>query len=1457
MSLNLNMNSSSSNFFSGLSNKFDGNLKDYPVWKMQMMAFLDMYGLSDYIDKPLSEIQESRGIEECSVSKNINLRDGEEKSQVKLEADTLKKKNDTNEKSSKAYAAILFSMTKDQARLFLKVPRGNAYELWLKIVKKYERDTVASKADTINALYECKMTKNESFDLFVSRIEVLVSRLSAMNEHFSDSQTLLVLFRGLPMEYQPTIQALKVNKSLTFEDACDHIRDCQESMKSNEVRFNGAATAHYTHGSKEQGGNQLKYRKTYNNKCFTCGKPGHNFYQCSKNKDAKKCSHCNMLGHTLEECRKKNKTKSNDVSVSLLMSAMKVTEGDNTAINQLKFKSSWILDSGATHHLTNDRAQMFNVKRLSRGEMIQLTTASGNVIEIEEMGCVKYKAKHSDQDITLNNVCYAPNLATNLISVSTIVNSGAQVRFGQQSATIHKNGKMVLEIPKEGNLYVLEQKNKVEIISTQSAMLGTVTSSTDSQSVNVGKIDSVLWHNRLGHLAQSGLKKLVEAQCVNGLSQLNVKDIKENTDLCEGCIYGKSHRDSFGNSISDEYQAKEINDRAHADLYGPINVNSDGDPITLLYGGKYLLTITDEKSRKIFGFILRAKSDAEEHIISWCNQAMIKTGKPLKEFHSDDGGEFRSTKLSDYFKSKGIKRTITNKGTPQHNGIAERVNRTVNEMATSMLHHAKLPLVFWPEAVLTAIYIRNRCITSGNKLNKTPEEIWSGSKPNIEHLKVFGCNAYVHVQKDDRDNKFSRKAKPGIFLGYDSEKLGYRVFNLENNSVIVSRDVQFDENKFTHGAEYMVNWKKVSEQRDNDDEIWEQLFPDPDESNSSVMNNISKIYPSAQEDESKETDNDGKSQDIIDDDLNEQESNDARAYKEFMYSNDPKDLIIEGKRNRRPFNDMMPMLSDNPLANLAYAFGGVCCSAIMDDPLTYEQAIHSREKEQWKQAMDLEYNSLMTNNTWELTELPKHSKAIGCKWIYKKKLKSDGTVERFKARLVAQGFSQQEGIDYNETFAPVVRYKTLRIILAIVTHMDLELHQLDVETAFLNANIQETVYMKQPKGYTKGSHHGQNLVCKLKKTLYGTKQAPHEWNNELNGFIVNELKFKRCLSDTCVYFKRSKNGNIIILAVFVDDIITAFSLSDMSEWTDYKNQLSHKYKIRDLGEAEWILQMKVTRDRAKRTLILDQERYIEKVLKQFNMIQCKEIDTPASQEKLSDADCPNSFEELRAMLDKPYMNVVGSLLYAALTTRLDIAYAVNLVSRFMKNPGEVHWRACKRILRYLQGTKPTGLMFKGNDSKELYIEAYSDADWGGDHNDRKSTTGFIILINGSVVGWTSKKQATVALSTAEAEYMAISATVQEVKWISQLLMELEFPMKLPIKLFSDNQAAISISTNDINHSRTKHIDIRHHYIRDAIKNKEVELSWVDTNNQVADILTKPLAKSQFDTLRSKLMHVNA
>jgi hypothetical protein len=520
------------------------------------------------------------------------------------------------------------------------------------------------------------------------------------------------------------------------------------------------------------------------------------------------------------------------------------------------------------------------------------------------------------------------------------------------------------------------------------------------------------------------------------------------------------------------------------------------------------------------------------------------------------------------------------------------------------------------------------------------------------------------------------------------------------------------------------------------------------------------------------------------------------------------------------------------------------------EPVTYGEAINSHESSKWRTAMDEEFNALQHNNTWTLVKLPADCKAIGSKWVYKKKINSDGTVERFKARLCAKGFTQQEGIDYNETFAPVVKYKSLRIVLAVVVNKDYELQQMDVQTAFLNANIKETVYMKQAVGYEKG---GADIVCKLNKTIYGTKQASHEWNNEINNFITNSLGFKRCISDTCIYVKISDSGNVMIIAIFVDDIISAFNHLDTAEWNHYKAQLSQKYTIKDLGNAEWILGMKITRDRSKRILCLDQEVYINKVLQLFNMNECKSSHTPEELEKLSDKDCPKKEEEKEHMKLKPYESLVGSLLYAAISTRPDLSHAVNMVSRFMKNPGERHWIACKRILRYLKGTNKLKLVFEANQNAELVTTAYTDADWGGDLDDRKSTTGYIIKVNDCLVSWISKKQRTVALSSAESEYMAISAALQEIKWINQLLEELTFKQQSPTKLFSDSQAAIAISGNDINHNRTKHIDIRHHFIRDAIKGKEVELEWVQTAEQEADILTKALGRIQFERLREKIM----
>ena len=490
--------------------------------------------------------------------------------------------------------------------------------------------------------------------------------------------------------------------------------------------------------------------------------------------------------------------------------------------------------------------------------------------------------------------------------------------------------------------------------------------------------------------------------------------------------------------------------------------------------------------------------------------------------------------------------------------------------------------------------------------------------------------------------------------------------------------------------------------------------------------------------------------------------------------------------------------------------------------------------------------ALHENKTWTLVDLPPGRKAIGSKWVFKIKRNADGSVERYKARLVAKGYDQKEGIDYNETFAPVVNGKSIRVVFTLAAMNDWEIDHLDVKTAFLNADIKEEVYTEQPEGYKEeGKEH---MVCRLNKTLYGIKQAPNEWNNEINGCIVS-LGFSRCVSDTCVYVKRSKTGKPMFILLFVDDLVPVYAGDDKSEWTAVKQQLMTRYKMTNKGSIRMLLGMKVERDRMKRTITLTQEAYVNKMLKVFGMEQCKPTATPMDKNKLTKDDCPQTQEEQNEMRNIPYKELVGSLLYASITTRPDIAYAVNQVSRFMSNPGMKHWQACKRILRYLKRTTKIGLILNGGEQNQQLLSAYSDADWAGDTDDRKSTTGMVVMMNGSVVSWMSKKQTTVALSTAEAEYMALGGTIQEIKWIKSLLGELGVLVKEPITIWCDNQAAIAISKNNVNHNRTKHIDIKHHFVRDAVKDKQVKIDWISTSEQVADVLTKALDKNQFVKLR--------
>ena len=393
------------------------------------------------------------------------------------------------------------------------------------------------------------------------------------------------------------------------------------------------------------------------------------------------------------------------------------------------------------------------------------------------------------------------------------------------------------------------------------------------------------------------------------------------------------------------------------------------------------------------------------------------------------------------------------------------------------------------------------------------------------------------------------------------------------------------------------------------------------------------------------------------------------------------------------------------------------------DPVTYAEAMRSEYSEKWDDAIQKEYNSLMEQKVWEVCPLPAGRKAVGCKWVFKRKYNAEGQIARYKARLVAKGFSQKEGIDYHEVFSPVVQISSLRVLLAIAVERGWEIQQMDVDTAFLHASIQEVIYMEQPQGFQVSSENGIEMVCRLNKSLYGLKQSPRNWSCTLQNWL-EQKGFSQTKSDAGI-FVYSQEGMQYVLAVYVDDIIIAGP--DIPWINNFKHEMQKQFKIKDLGQAEWVLGISLNYDNDGGTLKLHQSKYINDLLQRYGMGECKPSKTP-----IVPGSIPESSAKPNQEIATQYQSLVGSLLYAATSTRPDIAYSVSYLSRFMADPEEQHWVAAKRVLRYLKGTQQKGLQFDRSDSETKDLIGYCDADWAGDCR-RRSTTGYVFLMYGAPV----------------------------------------------------------------------------------------------------------------------------
>lgn len=472
---------------------------------------------------------------------------------------------------------------------------------------------------------------------------------------------------------------------------------------------------------------------------------------------------------------------------------------------------------------------------------------------------------------------------------------------------------------------------------------------------------------------------------------------------------------------------------------------------------------------------------------------------------------------------------------------------------------------------------------------------------------------------------------------------------------------------------------------------------------------------------------------------------------------------------------------------------------------------------------------------------------LTCRWVFKLKRKADGSVDRYKARLVAKGYSQCPGLEFSQVFAPTAKWAALRAILAITALEDLELHSLDISTAFLNGEMDHGVYMEQPEGFEE--YYGAGFVLKLVRAIYGLKQAGRQWHKKLDS-VLTAMSFDMVKCDHSIWVYRK--GDIrIIIPVYIDDMTVASKTTAQYLWV--KEELEKHFKLRDLGPTSFLLGVHIERDRSKRLLSISQRQYIVDILERFELSNLSEVSTPLPEgHKLSKSMAPKDAEEIAAMQDIPYRQLVGALMYLAVATCSDIAYAVGVLARFGANPGLAHWKACKHLCCYLQGTKDMKLTYGPDANSSELFTMFSDADHGGEEDSRRSTSGMVVKMGTGAVSWASHLQSVVTLSTTEAEYISACSAGQEIIWLRNLFTEFGYKFNVPSTLYVDNQSALAIAKNPEHHGRMKHLDLRHYWLRDVVEAGVIDMRYLPTALMPADIMTKALGHLKVADMRCML-----
>jgi hypothetical protein len=1440
---------------------------DYLSWAVLMRALLEMGGMWHLV-QPLSQPDLSGAAHSSSASSSSN-------SAV----------THPSAKSKEAFFILASALkgSSDTMRILIGLPSQDPRALWAALQQRYTQMPKAAVAALYSQLLTLKQAANEGVRAFADRIRLLRHQLSAAGRHVSDEEILTAFVNGV---HSSLAMQVSMFYNVTPNSPLEHLVTV---ALGEETRLQLTGQAGNKAGSIGNA-NALGASQSSTRKCHACASPDHIASACPKRQNRTAtpqevatgaCPRPGHKHHKAADCRQgAAATDSKPAATGVPRSSTIVSLGSavvsTVALHTLANSSSAVvLDSGAGRTVIPSSGTLLNGSAASD---VQITVANGQILASPMRGTAVIAAAGSLQ-LHVKNALQHAQIDRPLLSVGSVVTDDAKVReivFRKEgAAAFTPTGEILFTASLRDGVYILNTDAETcrQVAQFFLPRSGSVTIAAATTEIAV-TADAELLHQRCCHRSYDGMRALVDSKAVIGIGEVKLPSAGlDSSHRCDGCSKGKAHRRPFGDHLTAGTIARHTLARIHADVAGPIPVESLG-------GSHYFLVLLDEWSQHGFVVPLKQKSDAAEKIIDFCREARTRHGRHVVEFHSDGGGEFVNEKLAQFFRKNGTTQTTTVAHTPQHNGKAERLIRTLAEWTNATLTHAGAAKLFWAHAVDTVMYARNRTQVCQKEnaektdLGATPHHRWFelSSPSSIEHLRVFGCDADVHytVSPGLKLKKFESKSRLCMFVGYDAKKGdAWRFYDPTKGVVFTSRDAKFYEDRFT--ISHAVREKQLDTadgQESEDDEDWLSRTTFDNEiklaqiisREAAAAESPSPISDSDDSGEENDSDHAGEapevdSEDAANVDVPSVSNSSAPPTQGASTSVAPTAEAPRRSTRDRQQTHFYGKVNGNLaqarsiFAGLAVALAEEAADAEVPNlgvPRTFAEAWADPA---WRTAVIRELAAHATNGTWEFVQLPPGAKAIGNRYVFAVKLNPDGTEERKKVRLTAQGFAQREGIDYNETYAPVLNYHTLRAILALAAAGDWEIHQIDVETAFLNATVEEDLYMRVPDGV----EAPPGTVCKLRKALYGIKQAPHAWHADIAATLIDTMGYRPSTQDPCLFLKRSRTDRMILFPLFVDDSFPTCHTTDLAEMLEDKAILMRRYKIKDTGDAKSLLGMRITRDRSLRIIYLDQSAYIARLLADYGATSARPKHTP---QRLDESKQNDDTTEAAPTLEQrqAYYALVGSLLYLALSTRPDICGAVNNLARSLTNPTAKARSDAWHLLCYLVATADLRLTYSGDATKRALI-GYSDANWagrGGD-NDGKSTSGWIVKLGSGPISWSSKKQNMVALSTTESEYVAVSLAAQEIIWLRYLLIECGVTGNAATKLYCDNTAAIALSENSKISQRTKHINVRYHFIRDCVKAGTIEVKWVSTQRQPADLLTKPLGPHIFLRLRPTIM----